>query len=80
MANSVDRLIKRLSGDTRVLVANGSVFEKGGGFRLYLPAAAIVHYQTWEYADNAISLEAGYHQFRVRKIYADNATVVYAVF
>lgn len=74
-----DNYIQRLSADNKALIPNGAVFEKTGGFFIWLPSAVIVHHQTWGEQEHNHTLGEGYHPIKMKKIYADNASVVYAI-
>lgn len=75
----IQNLIDRLSGDNEVLIPNGTDFTNNGvGFWLSLPEAATVHYQTWGGQIVTRTLPAGDHAVKVSKVFADNASVVYA--
>lgn len=73
-------LTKRITADNEVLIPNGADFTKAGGFYLSLPDAAVVHYQTWGGQIYTKSIPQGVYLVRMRKVFADNATVVYAAF
>jgi len=72
-------IIQRISGDNEVLIPNGTDFTRSSGFFLSLPAAADVHYLTWGDQEITRSLPSGTHPVRVKKVFADNATEVYAI-
>lgn len=78
--NDAKVLIKRITADNEVLIPNGVDFTKASGFYLSLPDAASVHYQTWGGQVYTKTLPQGVYLVRMKKVFADNATVVYAVF
>ena len=68
--------------DNQALIPNGSDWgtkEVPKGFFLYVPASVTVHFLTYGGQDLSIALPIGVHKVRVKKVFGDNVSVVYAV-